>query len=74
MKELLSISLPTKDVEKIKKIAKKRGFLSVSSYVKHLLQEDDVISEKELLSMAKKARAEYRKGTIRRAKSIADLV
>ena len=75
MRQVLSLSMPTADVRQIKNFAKKRGYSSVSSYVKYLLKVDeDLISETELLKMAREARKEYRAGKSIKAKSLADLV
>lgn len=75
MRQVLSLSLPTTDVRQIKNFAKKRGYSSVSSYVKYLLKaDDDLISETELLKTVKHARKEYRAGKSIKAKSLADLV
>ncbi|TSC84356.1 MAG: Uncharacterized protein G01um101413_651 [Parcubacteria group bacterium Gr01-1014_13] len=75
MRQVLSLSLPITDVRQIKTFAKKRGYSSVSSYVKYLLKADeDLISETELLKTVKHARKEYRAGKSIKAKSLADLV
>jgi len=63
MREILTLSLPSK----VKKMAlansRSKGFGSVSEYVKHLLvEDDDVISEKELFADIKAARREHRAG------------
>jgi len=75
MRQVLSLSFPPKEIKHIKNISKKRGFESVSSYVKYLVSEDkDLISEKEILEAAREAEEEYRNGTIIRANSIKDLL
>lgn len=75
MRQVLSLSLPTTDVRQVKILAKKRGYNSVSSYVKYLLKADkDLISETELLKTIREARKEYRVGKSIKAKSLADLV
>lgn len=75
MRQVLSVSLPTADARQIKTLAKKRGYASVSSYVKHLFKADeDLISETELLKTLSHARKEYRAGKSIKAKSLADLV
>ena len=75
MRQALSLSLPPKTTEEIKKNAKIRGFDSVSGYVKYLFDLDkDLISEKELLTSVKEARKEYKQGTAIKAKSLADFV
>jgi Arc/MetJ-type ribon-helix-helix transcriptional regulator len=75
MRQILSLSLPEQTTKELKKIAKQRGFDSVSSYVKYLFYLDkDLISETELLSSIKSARKEYKEGKIIKAKSLAELV
>ena len=75
MRQVLSISMPTTDIRQMKAIAKKRGYDSVSLYVKQLFKADeDLISEAELLQSVKTARREYRIGKAVRARSLADLV
>lgn len=75
MRQVLSLSLPTTDIRQIKTFAKKRGYSSVSSYVKYLLKADeDLISETELLKMVRKADKEYQAGKSIKARSIADLL
>ncbi|HPA25707.1 MAG TPA: hypothetical protein PLK76_03040 [bacterium] len=75
MREVLSISLPSKTLTTIKQKIKVRGFDSVSEYIKHLLDLDEnLISEKELLATVKQARREYDKGKAIKANSMADLL
>ncbi len=75
MRQVVSLSLPTTEVKQIKYIANKRGYASVSSYVKYLLEADkDLISETELLQATSRARKEYNNGQSIKAKSIADLL
>ena len=75
MRQILSVSLPTTEIKELKKRAKNRGFVSVSSYVQKLIQDDEnLISVKELLKIAKKAQKEYKAGKSIRARSIADLL
>lgn len=75
MRQVLSISLPATDVRQIKLLTIKRGYNSVSSYIKYLFEEDsDLISENELLKTARAARKEYRAGKSIKAKSLAALI
>lgn len=75
MRQVLSLSFPATDVRQIKNLTKKRGYSSVSAYVKYLCKEDaDLISEADLLKTARAARKEYRAGRSIKAKSLADLV
>lgn len=75
MRQVLSLSLPAADVRQIKSLAKKRGYESISAYIKHLFKEDeDLISEKELLAAVREADKEYAAGKSVKARSIADLL
>lgn len=75
MRQVLSLSLPEQSTKQIKILSKKRGFSSVSSYIKHLIDLDkNLITSTELIRSVKDARKEYKNGTIVKAKSIADLV
>ncbi|MEK7643688.1 MAG: hypothetical protein AAB390_00070 [Patescibacteria group bacterium] len=75
MRHVLSLSLPGSDVRELKSLSKKRGFNSVSSYVKHLVKEDStLISEADLLKSVRASRKEYRADKSVKAKSLADLV
>jgi Arc/MetJ-type ribon-helix-helix transcriptional regulator len=59
----------------IKQKTKKRGFDSVSDYIKNLVVADeDLISEEELLEDIRRGEEDYKKGKVIRADSIADLV
>jgi hypothetical protein len=75
MRQVLSLSLPEQITKEIKISSKRRGFSSVSGYVKYLFELDrNLISEKELLSSVKEARRQYKNGKTVKAKSIADLL
>lgn len=75
MRQVLSLSLPEQSSKEIKKLSKKRGFKSVSEYIKYLVDLDsNLISDAELLNSVKTARQEYKSGNTVTANSIADLV
>ncbi|HKK54453.1 MAG TPA: hypothetical protein VJ926_02960 [Patescibacteria group bacterium] len=75
MRQVLSLSLPKQSSEKIKKLSKKRGFKSVSEYIKYLIDLDsNLISDAELLKSVKTAHQEYKTGNTIKANSIADLI
>lgn len=75
MRQVLSVSLPATDVRQIKNLTERRGYRSVSAYIKYLFKEDsDLISEAELLKAARAARKEYRAEKSIKAKSLADLL
>ena len=74
MRKVLSISITDTLEKEIKRKTKKRGFNSVSDYIKNLLLiDDDLISEEELLKTSKKARRDFKSGNLIKAKSLADL-
>jgi len=75
MREVLSISLREQTAEEIKQKAKDKGFLSVSSYISFLIEQDnDLISENELLERSKKSSSKYNKNKLHKLKSVGDLM
>lgn len=76
MRQVLSLSLPQKEVKNIKALSKKRGFNSVSAYIKYLLELDkgDLISEEELLKDIEEARKEYKAGKAVKFNSLTELL
>jgi len=75
MRKVLSISVTDVLERDIKQKTKKRGFDSVSDYIKNLVVADeDLISEEELLEDIRRGEEDYKKGKVIRADSIADLV
>ncbi|MBU4421959.1 hypothetical protein KKB41_03315 [Patescibacteria group bacterium] len=75
MRQVLSLSLPQSATKEIKILSKKRGFDSVSAYVKYLITLDkDLISEKELLEDIELGQKEYKQGKTVTAKSMAELL
>jgi Arc/MetJ-type ribon-helix-helix transcriptional regulator len=75
MRKVLSLSLPEKTAKNLKKLSKKRGYTSVSSYVKHLVElDEELISEKELLQSVLEAREDYKTGKTMVANSMLELL
>ena len=75
MRQIISLSLPTKQATLVRKLARDRGFKSVSNYLTHLIQTDEeLISEAELLKSVREAREEYRKGQAIQASSLEELL
>ena len=75
MRKVLSLSLQPKTITKIKKNANSKGFDSISGYINHLVSlDDDLISDKELLTAAKEADREYKSRKTFQASSIEDLL
>lgn len=73
MRQVLSISLPQQATKEIKSLSKKRGFDSVSSYIKHLVELDkNIISEEELLKDIKQGRKDYKNGKCIKAGSLSE--
>ena len=75
MRTVLSISLPAREVTRVRSLAKKRGYQTTSSYIQHLLKADqEIISEAQLLKDIRQAHKEYRAGKSIKVKSLMDLV
>lgn len=75
MRQVISLSLPAKTAKKIKETSKQRGFKSVSGYVQSLIEEDqDLISEAELLKIIEEGEKDHREGKTMVLKSLADLL
>ena len=75
MRDVLTLSIPNKTKELIKKKAQKSGFANVSHYIQFLIRQDDeVISEEELLKSVKEAQKEYDAGIAIKAKSMSDFI
>ena len=75
MRDILTLSIPAKTKDFVKKKAKKSGFLNVSQYIQFLIQQDkDIISEDELLKSINEAQKEYESGRSIKANSMADLI
>ncbi|MFH0840615.1 MAG: hypothetical protein V1865_01335 [bacterium] len=73
MRQVLSLSLPDQATKEIKDLSKKRGFESVSGYIKYLVDLDkDLISEKELLLDVKQAEKDYEEGKGIKANSLTE--
>lgn len=75
MRQIISLSLPTKQAATVRKLSIQRGYKNVSQYIASLVSMDaELISEAELLQSVKQARAEYKKGKVVRAKSLDELL
>ncbi len=74
MRKVLSVSIDGALEKKVKNRVKERGFKSVSEYVNSLLVVDeDLITEDQLLEISKRARSDFKKGKLIKARSLADL-
>ena len=75
MRQVLCLSLPKETTKTVKSLYKKRGFKSVSTYVKYLIElDEELISEDVLLEDIKQARKEYKDGKYVKADSMADFI
>ncbi|MFZ3054592.1 MAG: hypothetical protein WA091_01230, partial [Minisyncoccales bacterium] len=75
MRKVLSISVTSVLERDIKQKTKKRGFNSVSDYIKNLVVADeDLISEEELLEEIRRGEEEYEKGDVVRGKRLSDFI
>ena len=73
MRQVLSLSLPQQATKEIKSLSKKKGFSSVSSYIKYLIEMDkDLILEEELLKDIKQGQSDYKKGKCIKANSLTE--
>ena len=74
MRSILSISLPAEKKKEIEARAKKMN-QSTSAYIVRVFElEKSLISEEELLQMAKKAERDYKAGKTKKMVSLADLM
>lgn len=74
MREILNISLQPEQKSEIVRRAKKAG-KNVSAYIVYAVSlEQKLISESDLVKMAKKAKVDYRKGKTKELGSLADLM
>jgi hypothetical protein len=75
MRSIINISLPKETAVIAKRRAKMAGFVSMSEYVRALLEMDDgLISADELLKMSERAHKAYRSKKLVHAHSLADLL
>ena len=59
----------------VKTRAKRRGFASISEYVRFLLdQDEDLISADELLAVSRRAESEYGTGKLKKLSSLEELI
>lgn len=73
MRSILSVSLSPDKKKEIEQRAKKAN-KSVSAYIVHIIDlEKNLISEDELVQMAKLATKEYKSGKTKKLRSLADL-
>ncbi len=76
MRTSLSFNLSRSAAVKTKKMARARGFVTTSDYMRFLLEQDDVdfINEDELVKRAQDVNRLHKKRKLIRAHSLADLV
>jgi Arc/MetJ-type ribon-helix-helix transcriptional regulator len=75
MRSTISISLPKEEASHVRSLAKRRGFPTVSGYVRYLLTESagEIITNDELLRRSKSADALHKKGKLQKLTSLSDL-
>lgn len=76
MRTTISLAVPDTEAKKAKRLAKARGFSTLSDYLRFLLAQDDqtFISEDELIARAQGAAMMHQKGKLVRARSLADFL
>ncbi len=70
MRTILNISLPQATATAVKRVAKTRGFASVSEYMRHLIREE---KERKLGERLVKDRMDFDNGKGKVLKSLKDL-
>ena len=67
--------MPNNMAKTVKTRAKRRGFASISEYVRFLLdQDEDLISADELLAVSRRAESEYGTGKLKKLSSLEELI
>lgn len=76
MRTTISLSVLDTEARKAKRLAKSRGFSTLSDYLRFLLTQDDqpLISEDELVVRSQEAVVLHKKGKLVRAKSLTDFL
>lgn len=76
MRTTISVSLPPRDAQKTRALARRRGFENMSDYVRFLLSADDVdlISEDEILRRSASVDVLQKRGNLVKAASMAELL
>ncbi len=76
MRQIISISMPENMIKKLKNRIKQSDFASTSEYFKYLFEADNnnTVSDKELMAAIIESRKEYRNGKTIKADSLADLL
>lgn len=76
MRSTISFSVKPQEAVKTRNLARARGFESVSGYIRFLLalDEEDLISEDEILRRSHEADKLKKSGGLIQAKSIAELM
>ncbi len=76
MRTTISFSTTPKELQKVRKLSRLRGFPTTSDYLRFLIETDDVelITEDELLKRSKTGKDLYKKGELIEAASVKDLL
>lgn len=75
MRDIITVSLTKEAKQALKTRVKKRRFRGTSEYIRYLLEQDeDVITQEELIKIADRAKKDYKKGKLKKYASLADIV
>lgn len=74
MRSVVTISLPPREAQALKKRAVNFGFVSLSAYFRFLINLDEgLISQRELLDAAHEAENDYKANRLKKAGSLSGL-
>jgi len=74
MRSIVTISLPPREAQALKKRAANFGFASLSAYFRFLMNLDEgLISQRELLDAAREAENDYKTNRLKKTGSLASL-
>lgn len=75
MRDIITVSLTKEAKQALKTRVKQRKFRGTSEYIRYLLaQDEDVITQEELLTIAAQAKKDYKKGKLKKYASLAEIV
>lgn len=76
MRTTISISLPEQEAKELRARARRRGYPSVSGFVRYLVKESagDIISDEEILRRSRNADALHKQGKLPVLRSLEDLM
>jgi hypothetical protein len=76
MRSTISVSLQNGEADRLRDLARRRGFPTVSTFIRYLIAEcaGDPISEEEVLRRSKNADLLHKKGKLPKLASLADMI